>query len=250
MSEFVKIGHRGAAGYEPENTIRSFIKAIKLGADAIEFDVRLSADKKVVIIHDATLDRTTNGRGLVNNFTHEELRRFDAGKGEKIPTLEQVFGVLGKGNPWGWKPSFHIELKETGIGTEVLSLIKRYHFIDSVIVSGFHTGNGVPEDPLRTIWDDLFTLKRSEPDLRIALLFERAGAFIKAINWPREFLPGRLKDIYAVNLSHRTANQIMVEAAHSRNIKVFVWTANNQNEIAYARKIGVDGIFSDYPDRL
>lgn len=243
MSEFIKIGHRGAAGHEPENTIRSFVKAIKLGADAIEFDVRLSADKKVVVIHDATVDRTTNGRGLVNNFSYEELRRFDAGKGEKIPTLEQVFGILGKGNPWGWKPFFNIELKECGMEKEVLSLIERYHLIDSVVISAFDMFENEPGDTSR--WDNLFALKQSEPDLRIALLAERQETPGIAI-----YLAANLGKIYAINPSRKIVTQRMIENAHEKGVKIFVWTVNHPSEIVRIKALGVDGIFSDYPDRL
>lgn len=240
MSEFVKIGHRGAAGHEPENTMRSFVKAIKLGADAIEFDVRLSADGKIVVIHDITLDRTTNGKGLVGSFTYNELRRFDAGRGEKIPTLEQIFGVLGKGNPWDWKPSFHIELKETGMEKEVLSLIERYHLIDSVIISAFDM-----RERDFSKWDDLFALKRSEPDLRIALLTQAQETFGIALDLSAN--PGK---IYAVNPTRKIITQRMVENAHEKGVKIFVWTVNLPSEIARIKAMGVDGIFSDYPDRL
>lgn len=235
MSEFVKIGHRGAAGHEPENTFRSFVKAIKLGADAIEFDMRLSADKKVVVIHDATLDRTTNGKGLVSNFSYNELRRLDAGKGEKIPTLEQVFGVLGKGNPWGWKPFFNVELKEADMVDDVLNLIRQYHLVDSVVVSTLATW----------VLNDLFAIKRNEPDLRIAMLVDRKELF-----WTGTHLAADFPKIYAVSPIPGIITKRKVTIAHAKGIKVFVWTVNQPSDIARIKAMGVDGIFSDYPDRL
>lgn len=244
MSEFLKIGHRGAAGHEPENTMRSFVEAIKLGADALEFDIRSSADKKVVVIHDAMVDwTTTNGSGRVGSFTYNELRRFDAGRGEKIPALEQVFGVLGKENPWDWKPSFHIELKETGMEKEVLSLIERSHLIDSVIISAFDMCENEVGDTSR--WDDLFALKQSEPNLRIALLVKSQENFGIALDLAAN--PGK---IYAINPSRTIITQRMVENAHEKGVKIFVWTVNLPSEIARIKAMGVDGIFSDYPDRL
>ncbi|MEM3426627.1 MAG: glycerophosphodiester phosphodiesterase family protein, partial [Thermoproteota archaeon] len=94
MSSVLKIGHRGARFYEPENTLRSFRKALELGVDAVELDVRRTRDGELVVIHDAEVDRTTNGKGLVRELTLEEIRRLDAGKGEKIPTLEEALDFL------------------------------------------------------------------------------------------------------------------------------------------------------------
>lgn len=243
MSEFVKIGHRGAAGYEPENTMRSFIKAIRLGADAIEFDVRLSADKKVMVIHDAAIDRTTNRKGLVSWFTCQELRRLDAGKGEKILALENVFGILSKANPWGWKPCFNVELKGRGMVEDVLKLIRQYNLVNSVVVSAFDETANEPYDA--PTWKDLFAIKRMEPDLRIALIAKSQETFGIALDLAAD--TGR---IYAINPSKKIVTQKMVAAAHAKNIKIFVWTVNKPSEIARIKAMGADGIFSDYPDRL
>ena len=102
------IGHRGARGLEPENTIRSFQKALELGVDYIECDVHLTKDGHIVLIHDHTLDRTTNETGDVNDYTFEEIRKLDAGKGKKIPTLQELLDLV-RG-----KVKIHIELKDTG----------------------------------------------------------------------------------------------------------------------------------------
>ncbi|MEO0143058.1 MAG: glycerophosphodiester phosphodiesterase family protein [candidate division WOR-3 bacterium] len=100
------IGHRGARGIEPENTIRSFKKAIELKVDYIECDVHLTKDGHIVLIHDHTLDRTTNGTGYVNDYSFDAIRKLDAGKGEKIPTLQELIDLI-KG-----KVKAHIELKD------------------------------------------------------------------------------------------------------------------------------------------
>ena len=92
----LKVGHRGARAYEPENTLRSFRKALELGVNAVELDVRRTKDGELVVIHDDKVDRTTNGRGLVNELTLEEIEKLDAGKGEKIPTLEEALEFLDK----------------------------------------------------------------------------------------------------------------------------------------------------------
>ncbi len=90
------MGHRGAAAIEPENTLLSIERAIDLGIDAVEIDVHLSKDKELVVIHDATLDRTTNGRGPVSGFTVQEIKLLDAGKGESIPTLQEVVNLIDR----------------------------------------------------------------------------------------------------------------------------------------------------------
>jgi len=88
------IGHRGAAALEPENTLLSIERAMDIGVDAVEIDVHLSKDKELVVIHDATVDRTTNGTGPVSSYTVQEIKRLDAGKGEAIPTLQEVINLI------------------------------------------------------------------------------------------------------------------------------------------------------------
>ncbi|MDO8600477.1 MAG: glycerophosphodiester phosphodiesterase family protein [bacterium] len=246
----MKIGHRGARGYEPENTILSFIDAIERGAEALEFDVRFSGSRKsdrkreIVVFHDPALERTTNGRGLVCNFSYDELRRLDAGKCERIPLLDQVFGVLGKGNIFDWKPLFNVELKEKAMVGDVLRLIQRYNLVDSVIVSAFDMNENESGDT--STWNDLFVMKVREPKLRIALLVERAEnlqrAFEVRATWNEK--------VYAINPSKDIVTREMVSRAHASGMKVFVWTVNEPDDIARIKAMGVDGIFSDYPDRL
>ncbi len=112
--EFLKIGHRGARAYEPENTIRSFKRALELGVNAVEFDVRQTKDKKVIVIHDEDVKRTTNGEGFVRDMTLKQIKEFDAGRGEKVPSFEEVLDFIGK------KAMMFIELKETGFEDRVL----------------------------------------------------------------------------------------------------------------------------------
>ena len=128
------IGHRGAAGLEPENTLRSIGKAIELGVDQVEIDVRLTKDRRLVVIHDPTVGRTTNGQGYVKDFTFEELRRLDAGKGERIPSLEEVLS-LTKG-----KIVLQIELKEEGTARPVVRLIESMDAEGDAILSSFIHG--------------------------------------------------------------------------------------------------------------
>ncbi len=113
----LKIGHRGARAYEPENTLRSFTKAIELGVDAVELDARRTREGEVVVIHDAKVDKTTNGKGLVSDLTLNEIKQLVTDKGERIPTLEEALDLLDK------KVKIVIELKETGLEKKVLGLV-------------------------------------------------------------------------------------------------------------------------------
>ena len=131
MKKIIVIGHRGVMGYEPENTLRSFKKAIQLGVDAIELDVHLSKDKKLVVIHDKSVNRTTNGKGLVKNLTLIELKRLNAGKGEKIPTLQEVFDLIKK------KCYINIELKSPHVEEPVVAIIKKNRVENKVLLSSF-----------------------------------------------------------------------------------------------------------------
>ena len=128
----LRIGHRGARAYEPENTLRSFAKAIELGVNAIEFDARKTKDNEIVVIHDETVDRTTNGRVLVRELTLAEIKRLVTDKGEKVPTLEEALDFLDR------KVKILIELKETGIEDRVLKIVREKGLRDNVIIISFH----------------------------------------------------------------------------------------------------------------
>ena len=115
----LKIGHRGARAYEPENTVSSYKKALELGVDAVELDVRRTKDGEIIVIHDAEVDRTTNGKGLVSQLTLKEIKQFNTEKDQKIPTLEEALDFLDK------KVKVLIELKETGFEEKTLKTIRK-----------------------------------------------------------------------------------------------------------------------------
>jgi glycerophosphoryl diester phosphodiesterase len=120
MNKILKIGHRGAKGYEPENTLVSFEKAIEMGADGIELDVHLSLDGHLIVIHDETIDRTTNGKGVVNQMTLQELKSFTINRKYTIPTLEEVLDLVNQ------RCFVNIELKNQDTAEKVVQLIKHY----------------------------------------------------------------------------------------------------------------------------
>ena len=127
----LRIGHRGARAYEPENTLLSFRKALEMGVDAIEFDVRRTKDKHLVVIHDADVKRTTNGKGLVADLTLKEITDLSTEKGEKIPTLEEVLELLDS------KVKILVELKEQGSEEKVLSIVCAKKVEKNVIIASF-----------------------------------------------------------------------------------------------------------------
>ncbi len=218
----LKIGHRGARAYEPENTLRSFKRAMELGANAVELDVRRTKDDEIVVIHDAEVDRTTDGSGLVSELTLEEIKQFVTEKGEKIPTLEEALEFLGK------RVKILVELKETGLEENVLDLIHEKGLIENVIIISFH------EEALRNV-------RALNDDVATGLIYVRHKNPVEAAL--------KLKAEYLLPL-YRFTHSANVRKAHEEGLKVIVWTINKEEEVAEYMKKSVDGITSDRPDIL
>ena len=218
----LKIGHRGAKAYEPENTLRSFKKALDLGVDAVELDVRRTKDDNVVVIHDPEVDRTTNGKGLVNALTLREIKQLVTEKGEEIPTLEEALDFLDK------KVKIFIELKEPALEEKVLSLIRGKGLEKNVIIVSFL------EEALKKV-------RELNNEIETGLIYVRHKNPIKAAL--------ELKANYLLPL-YRFTHTADVEKAHQNGLKVIVWTVNEQEEVLEYQKKGVDGITSDKPDIL
>jgi glycerophosphoryl diester phosphodiesterase len=223
MARFLCIGHRGAMGHEPENTLRSVRKALRLGVDWVEIDVQRVEDQ-LVVFHDERLDRTTNGRGLLAEKSFEELRRLDAGRGERIPTLEEVFEAIGD------SVGLNIELKGPDTAEPT---VRRIHAGDfdykRLLVSSFDI------DQLRRVHE----LDREIP---IAGLYSKPSK--EALRTATEL------GFLAVNTSLRYITAEFVKAAHEQGLLVLIYTVNKPVDIARMIEIGVDGVFSDYPDRV
>lgn len=221
---FLCIGHRGARGHEPENTLRSVRRALELGAHGIEIDVRM-ADGEIVVIHDGTLDRTTDGSGAVSRKSLAQLRALDAGQGERIPTLREVFETVDR------RAFVNVELKGRRTAGPVSALIaefveQRGWSYEDFVVSSFSRAE------LRAIAD---------PRIPIALLLARPTRL-----YP---LSARRVRASAVNPALRYVTRQFVEDAHRRGLRVFVYTVNEPADIARMREWGVDGVFTDYPER-
>ncbi len=218
----LKIGHRGARAYEPENTVRSFQRAIELGVDAVELDVRKTKDNELVVIHNADVNKTTDGTGSVNELTLDEIKRLVTEKGEKVPTLAEVLDFVGK------RVKILIELKEVGIEEQVLGLISQKGLMDNVIIVSFH------EEVLQRV-------RELNAEVATGLIYvNHKNPIQSALD---------LKANYLLSL-YRFTHSINVKKAHEKGLKVIVWTINSKEEVAEYMKKGVDGIASDRPDIL
>jgi glycerophosphoryl diester phosphodiesterase len=228
------IGHRGASGHAPENTFAAFKKAVALGATFIETDLQLSRDARFVAIHDDTVDRTTTGQGKVHDQTLAALRRLDAGSwfgseyaGERIPTLEEILEFSKKNDV-----VFYLELKPSGSwGGEhaLIGALRESGEVARVVVISF--------DP--TI---LAGLRKIEPTLMTGVLYDGQLA---------DPLKSAL-DVGARQLVVRgdLVTPAMIVEARKRDLQVVCWTVNHPAHIRLLIAAGVDGIMSDYPDRL
>lgn len=218
----LKIGHRGARAYAPENTITSFKKAIEIGIDAIELDVRKTKDNKLVVIHDTDVKRTTNGKGLVSELKLAEIKELSTEGSEKIPTLEEALDFIDK------KVKVFIELKEAGIEEQVLDLVHKKGMADNVVIVSFL------EEALRKV-------RNMDNKIETGLIYARHSNPLKAAL--------ELKANYLLAL-YRFTHTANVEKAHQNGLKIIVWTVNTVEEVKEYSEKSVDGITSDKPDIL
>lgn len=235
------IAHRGASGLAPENTRAAFLKAMELGADMFELDVLLSRDGELVVIHDDTLERTTNGEGRVKDFSLAELRELDAGSwfdpvfaGEVIPTLAEVL-EMARG-----RILVNVEIKTEavydeprgGIAEKVVRLINDLGMREEVIVSSF--------DPRA-----LDHVRQLDPRVSTASLYEKD---LHAGQGPLEIMEAVSSVAFNVGKSHLTRD--MVEECHKNRRPVAVYTVNSPQEMEELMRRGVNALFTDRPDLL
>ena len=223
----VKVGHRGAAGHEPENTLRGFRRAMELGADMVELDVQLCGSGELVVIHDGTVDRTTDGTGEVAEMTLDELRGLDAGMGERIPTLQEVID-LATG-----RMGINIELKGPGTAGPALE-----HILRAVVggwkMTDFHVSSFRLEE--------LSAIREFSGDVRTGVLYALDDGGIMDF--------AEANRAYSLNPHHKAVTTDLVSKAQDAGLKVYAWTVNEAADIARMRGLDVDGIISDYPDRI
>jgi glycerophosphoryl diester phosphodiesterase len=228
------IAHRGASGHAPENTLAAFRRALAMGATFIETDLQLSRDARFVAIHDSTVERTTNGQGAVHDLTLSELSRLDAGAwfgsefaGERIPTLEEILEFAKKHDA-----VFYLELKPAGSwGGEhaLIGALRESGEIARTVVISF--------DPAI-----LAAIRKIEPTLMTGLLFD--GQVEDPLEKATEI--GARQAVVRGDL----VTPGMISEARRRDLQVVCWTVNHPAHMRLLAAAGVDGIMSDYPDRL
>lgn len=219
---FLLIGHRGAAGLEPENTLRSFAKAVELGVSAVELDV-YAVGNQLIVLHDDTVDRTTNGKGAITTFSLEALRALDAGAGERIPLLSEVFAALPH------EIGINVELKGPGTAALVARFVRDLKDDRAVLISSFHH-------------DALKELRRLDDALPIAPLFQRPSRSMFAL--------AEELDAWSINVSRQMVNREILDEAHDAGLRLLVYTVNDPKEAERLKDWGVDGLFTDRPDLL
>ena len=215
--------HRGAGSLEPENTLRAMHRAIALGVDQIETDVQLTRDGHLVIMHDPTVDRTTNGNGNIADLTLAEIRQLDAGLGEWVPTLEEVLVVtLGK-------VVLQIELKAPGTARPVVRAVEAATAVEHVILTSF-----------KHQW--LVEARTQNPRLRTGALWGRLPADV--VQQTQQL------GLHALHIWHEFIDQQFVKDAHEQGLLVRAWNTDKEDDMRRLIGLGVDAIGSDRPDIL
>jgi glycerophosphoryl diester phosphodiesterase len=226
MQPLIVIGHRGAAGHAPENTLASVNKALQLGAKWVEVDV-YNVQDQLVVIHDDTLERTTSGSGYVVAQTVDYLRSLDAGNGEKIPLLSEVVETIHR------QAVVNIELKGQNTAEPVANLVHHYllhgwQYNDFLISSFNHK--------------ELQKIQFLDAQIPIGVLFY--GIPVNFERYMDNF------SAYSVHFSIDFVDAEVIESARRRQLKVFFYTVNTLEQLAMLKPFRPDGIFSDYPDRF
>lgn len=218
------IAHRGASAAAPENTLAAFRLAADLGADGVELDVRRTVDGQLVVIHDASVDRTTDGTGRVAALTLDQLRRFDAGRkfgppfrGERIPLLSKVFEVLGG------RLLVDVEVKAAGVEAALLDLIRKTQMVDLVLISSFDA-------------QVVAHVRDLAPEMPAGLLQSAADPYAAVSVRATAYLP---------EVTALTAD--VVASCRSHGLRVITWTVRTEEEARQALRVGVDGIIADDP---
>ena len=219
-SDFLIIGHRGAAGLEPENTLAGFQRALALGADGIELDVR-QLDGRLVVFHDDRLERTTDGRGRLDDATFETLRRLNAGGGERVPTLDEVLATVSE------EILVNVELKGPNTAEPAARLLAGQR--RRLVVSSFSHARlarfraGCPNTPVAPL------VRAWSTDLAVVVRSLRA---------------------WSVHLAARAVTRRRVAEVRGWGCRCFVYTVNSRRHADRLRAMGVGGVFTDFPDRL
>jgi glycerophosphoryl diester phosphodiesterase len=226
------IAHRGASGYEPENTLRAFALAIEQGAQMIELDLHITADNHIVVIHDETLEHSTNLQGRVDQLPLAAIRRADAGRGEPVPALDEVLDLtLGR-------VRLYLEIKDARAAAPVLQAIRARRCQAEVMLASFDLAL-------------MRSLGEEARDLELGLILG-TPSLNPLIRW-RETFPWRALrhfNYQALCLQVELCYGYLARRVKAQGKRLYVWTANEERQFARMLGCGVDGIVTNYPDRL
>ncbi|HEX5081490.1 MAG TPA: glycerophosphodiester phosphodiesterase [Blastocatellia bacterium] len=226
------IAHRGASAYEPENTLRAFDLAIRQGAQMIELDLHVTSDNQVVVIHDPTLNHRTNLKGRVDSLTLAEIRRADAGKGERIPTLDETLDLtLGK-------VRLYLEIKDPRAAAPTLRIIRERRCQAQVMLASFDI------ELMRGLGEEA-------GDTELGLILGNA-TFHPIVRWREAFPWIALRRVkhQVLCMQVELCYGYLASRARADGKKLYVWTADKERQYARMTSIGVDGIVTNTPDRL
>lgn len=223
-----KIGHRGAKAWMDENTLESIQKAINLGVDAIEVDIHACKTGELIVIHDPSVDRTTNGTGKIAKLTYTQISQLTTTNGYNIPTLEQVLDFCQG------KCHIHIELKGKGTATKTAALITQqvennHWAFDSLIISSFK-------------FSRLKKIKTLNPHIQLGLIAHK--------NLKEKLQLAAENNFYAFYAFHEKLKKPVVTLAKKNGIKIYCWTVNKKLNIKKMVSLAVDGIITDHPEKL
>jgi glycerophosphoryl diester phosphodiesterase len=247
------IAHQGGEGIRPSSTMEAYQHAVDLGADVLEGDIHITSDGHLVLIHDEEVDRTTDGTGLVTDLTLDEIKALDAGyywtdddgetypyrgQGFQIVTLEELFQTFDM--------PYIIEIKKSAIPTEqpICDLIREYGMENKVMVASFY------DDKIETFREVCPEIATSAARGEVTTFFAMNTFFLAPLYTPKAtamHVP-EYQEVSGVNL--RIVTPRFVQASHARGMEVHPWTINEVDDMQRMIDLGVDGIMTDYPDRL
>jgi len=210
----LNIGHRGAAGHLLENTMPSFRKALELGADGFELDVRITSDGRLAVVHPSVV-----GGHSVQTSTYDDVRKLD--NGYEVPLLEEVLSTFGRKN------FLDVELKSPGFELEAIALIQKHCDLASTILSSFHS-------------QTLQKARQIAPEIQLGFIYNRTQDEEIRRNCPIEFVIPQF----------RLASRDLIDEVHTEGMKVLAWTVNDVQEASRLLDLGVDGLISDHPEMV
>jgi len=226
------IAHRGASAYEPENTLRAFDLAIHQGAQMIELDLHVTCDNHVVVIHDPTLNHRTNLTGRVDRLTLAEIKRADAGKGERVPTLDETLDLtMGK-------VGLYLEIKDRRAALPTLQIVRAMRCQSQVMLASFDI------ELMRRLGEEV-------RDIELGLILGNA-TFHPMVRWREAFpwLAFRRVNYQVLCMQVELCYGHLAARARANGKKLYVWTADREKQFARMISIGADGIVTNTPDRL